>query len=88
MEQHHQGRTSYAEPAEEFNFMVERRKFLRNVEALRKTSGETIVIIHELECLFEELEVTKAEMHSLKTNINITAKKFGLQPIPTDRRNQ
>jgi hypothetical protein len=68
--------------------MEERQKFLRNVEALRKTSDETFAIIRELECLFEELEVTKAEIHSLETNINITAKKFGLQPIPRDRRNQ
>jgi|GEM_PF-6365186 hypothetical protein len=53
MEQHHHGRTGHTEPTEEFNFMVERRKFLRNAEALRKTSDEKFVIIHELECLFE-----------------------------------
>jgi hypothetical protein len=59
-----------------------------NVEALRKTSDKTFVIIRELECLFEELAVTKAEIHSLQANINMTAKKFGLQPIPRKRSNR
>jgi hypothetical protein len=58
------------------------------VEALKRTSDEAFVIIRELECLFEELAMTKAEIHSLEANINCTAKKFGLQPIPTRRRNQ
>lgn len=68
--------------------MVERRKFLRNAEALRKTSDETFAILRELECLFEELTVTKAEIDSLEANINITAEKFGLQPISTKRTSQ
>ena len=68
--------------------MVERRKFLRNGEALRKTSDETFVILRELECLSEELAVTKAEIDSLEANINITAEKFDLQPISTKRTSQ
>jgi hypothetical protein len=88
MEQHQHDRTSHTEPAEEFNFMVERRKFLRNVEALRKTSDETFAILRELECLSEELAVTRAEIDSLEANINSTAEKFGLQPISTKRTGQ
>src|SRR6185436_16276566 len=88
MEQHHHGRTGHTEPAEEFNFMVERRKFLRNGEALRKTSDETFAILRELECLSEELAVSKAEIDFLEANINITAEKFDLQPISTKRTSQ
>ena len=77
MEQYHYGRTRAGE-SEAASFVVERQKFLNNVEALRKTSRETSAIILELQCLFEELTSIREDITSLTESINNTAKRLGL----------
>lgn len=62
--------------------LVEREKFLVNLEALRQTSREMRAKLDQMERVFAEIGNLRAEVHALRTQINLTAERLGLQPVP------
>jgi hypothetical protein len=76
------GFTGSAEDEKRLQLREESEKLLSNVVALRRTLWEMRANLHHLEKLCEEARDTRAEAGCLRDQINATAEKFGLQPIP------
>jgi predicted metal-dependent hydrolase len=82
MEQHHDG------TVKRFNWLCERERFLNNLESLRQTASDMALKLSQLEKLYEEIQLNRADTHSLRAQINRTARQFDLQPIQQRRLRQ
>ena len=88
MQKDDSGCTNDPELDKGFSFLVERQRFLNNVQTRTRTSQKTFVVMRELECLLEELDLTREDLRSLTEDINRTAQDLALQPVPTKSKQE
>lgn len=71
-----------------FHWLVEQEKFRNNIETLQRTSEELAAKREELNRLFAETQLTRAETRSLRILLNRTALRLGLEPLPSRKHDR